>query len=60
LAFWQIDTTTVTFTQTCIDLVSHPRAQFADVIRDEINSVLKNHNGQWNAEAVGELKHLDR
>jgi hypothetical protein len=60
LLFGAIDTTTVTFSQTYLDLASHPRAQYADIIKAEIDSVLAAHNGELNVASIGELKHLDR
>lgn len=56
----QIDTTTMTFTQVFMDLAGYPQIKYADVIRNEIESVLQAHGGQWSFEAVSKLKHLDR
>ena len=56
----QIDTTTMTFSQVFMDLAGHSQVEYADVIRNEITSVLDAHNGEWSFEAVSKLKHLDR
>lgn len=50
----------MTFNQVVFDLISRPRAQYADVIREEIRNVLQSHNGKWSPSALEELKVLDR
>jgi hypothetical protein len=59
LLFAAVDTTTITFTQLVFDLVSHPKAQYAEPILEEAQSVLAKHGGTWSVTALGELKLLD-
>jgi cytochrome P450 len=57
--FAAIDTTSMTFSQVTMDLLGQSQAEYANVLREEIRTVLKKHEGQWSFEAVSELKHLD-
>jgi cytochrome P450 len=60
ILFAAIDTTTATFCQAFLDLASHPRAMYADVIKAEIGNAIATQKGELNAAALGKLKHLDR
>jgi cytochrome P450 len=60
ILFAAVDTTTATISQIFLDLASHPRARYADVIKAEIGNAVAAQNGELNATALSELKHLDR
>ncbi|KAI3317210.1 putative cytochrome P450 [Xylariaceae sp. AK1471] len=56
--FAAIHTTSFTLTEAILDLVSS-KSEYLDEIREEINSVLAAHGGEWNKRALAQLEKLD-
>ncbi|KAL3595806.1 hypothetical protein FPOAC2_10174 [Fusarium poae] len=58
LNFASIHTTTFSVTHALLDIAASPPELITE-LRDEIRSVLRQHDGQWNKRAVAQLEKLD-
>ncbi|KAH8908550.1 cytochrome P450 [Coniochaeta sp. PMI_546] len=59
LNFAAIHTTSLTITSAILDIVCYNKPEYIDELRQEITSVLAEHNGQWNKRALAKMHKLD-